>query len=809
MKASGVKRWFGKTGTSLFDAAAQALRRPAVNKTLHCGGSFLLAFLLSRAVLFGGYAPFGLGAVAAAGLSLGGLFGFAGSVLSYFYAPEGVDGLKYIAAAILIFSARLVFRDTRFVKKAYFMPAVAAASSAVVGFVILSETGAAMPEAVLFAAEIVLAGGSAYFFHLALTSPMPRAGQAGPKREMKRVVGTLALLTALILSLYGIYLPGDLSLGRLFAMLAVMLAAYYGGIGAGSACGIAAGAAMDAVGGAPLFSLTYALSGMTAGAFSGAGRLICILTYFTAGAISLLWTSAQEMRLPVLLETVLASAVFLVLPDSMGRLVRDVLGGGATRNPEHAVRVRQHARRRLEQVAQSFRELYAMLTAAFESMEQANDADIAGVFDRAADKVCRQCPLSGHCWDKQGLNTYNVLNDVTPTLLRKGYLEKTDLPLYFSARCINIGIFITEVNREMAGLMYRRQYHSRLSESRKLICDQYSELSQVIKTVAAEVGADLYFDSEGEEKLRRYLKENRVEADVTVYRNAEGHACAEIEGKELAPLAENRAQLGAALSHILEVPMGQPEQQNGVFGQRLIIAEAEPFFPEIGVSAQKKKGQSVSGDSGTYFKSDSGQLFVILSDGMGSGKEAAVESGTAVRLLERFLRAGILPRSAIGTLNSALLLKSEDQYGLATIDLMIVDLYSGALTFYKSGAAPAYICRGQKVSRVVCGALPAGAGIAQLPQADETRLTLCPGDLVVMASDGVANPQDDEWLIGLIAQNQKEAAKAVAAQIMRAAREKYGGTDDMSVFVMRLGKRSRRAKSAGSGISGNAGADDG
>ena len=40
----------------------------------------------------------------------------------------------------------------------------------------------------------------------------------------------------------------------------------------------------------------------------------------------------------------------------------------------------------------------------------------------------------------------------------------------------------------------------------------------------------------------------------------------------------------------------------------------------------KKEGESVSGDRGTYFKTDAGALCVILSDGMGTGEDAAGES---------------------------------------------------------------------------------------------------------------------------------------------------------------------------------------
>ena len=68
--------------------------------------------------------------------------------------------------------------------------------------------------------------------------------------------------------------------------------------------------------------------------------------------------------------------------------------------------------------------------------------------------------------------------------------------------------------------------------------------------------------------------------------------------------------------------------------------EAEPLTVSVGVAAVKKEGESISGDRGTYFKTEQGVLCVLLSDGMGSGENAARESVSTVRILERFLRAG-------------------------------------------------------------------------------------------------------------------------------------------------------------------------
>ena len=122
----------------------------------------------------------------------------------------------------------------------------------------------------------------------------------------------------------------------------------------------------------------------------------------------------------------------------------------------------------------------------------------------------------------------------------------------------------------------------------------------------------------------------------------------------------------------------------------MTLLEAEPLAVSVGIAAMKKKGENVSGDRGTYFKTDAGVLCVILSDGMGSGEDAAVESREAVEILERFLRSGVDPATAMKILNSVMLLRHGDEWGYATVDLMCVDLFTGGTCFYKYGAAPSY-----------------------------------------------------------------------------------------------------------------------
>ena len=75
---------------------------------------------------------------------------------------------------------------------------------------------------------------------------------------------------------------------------------------------------------------------------------------------------------------------------------------------------------------------------------------------------------------------------------------------------------------------------------------------------------------------------------------------------------------------------------------------------------------------------------MILCDGMGTGRPAAVDGNLAAELTARLLKAGFTAELAARLVNVALALKSDEESG-ATLDLVSVDLYTGTARLFKAG----------------------------------------------------------------------------------------------------------------------------
>lgn len=231
--------------------------------------------------------------------------------------------------------------------------------------------------------------------------------------------------------------------------------------------------------------------------------------------------------------------------------------------------------------------------------------------------------------------------------------------------------------------------------------------------------------------------------------------------------------------------------QLGELVAQTMAAVQEPAAPAgdrpyaVASRAVPKDGQRLCGDSVTQFLGPQGTLYLLLSDGMGSGREAQRESQLALRLMEQFLKAGIHPATALKTLNGALGLRSDSQSGFTTIDLMAVDLAGDQAELYKYGAAPTYVKRQGSVRRLTGSTLPAGLqDAAATPLA--AAFPLAEDSFLLMVSDGVADSGSDQWLQDLLAGWQGDDPQALLDLVLAQCRQRRQGDDDCSAICLYL-----------------------
>ena len=767
-KAAGARRVYER-------ALRRAMGREEVMQWAAGAMCFALGFTFSRASVFGGYKPFSVGLTAAAGGGVNGLIVLVGVVLGHITGDPFDWAMKYIAVAGLVFAASRILRDTGLTEKTWYAPLSAAVFIGVIGFVYISDSGWSYHRALRQWGEVALAAMSALSFRVGFLEEHKKERL----RDSVITVSKLSYLAAVCIALEGTRIMGMISPGRIIVTAFLMLASCRSGGSIACALGLAFGMAMDAgTGYGTFYTVTLGSAGLITGRVGEYGRLASAITFVLVCTGFVLWRDESPA---ILYESFIGGTVFLLLPEYAAARVRalfpvQVTGSGA-------IRAREYTKTRVEQMALAFSELYDSVRTV--PTEKETKSEAAAVFDRAAESVCRACPDFTRCWERETERTLGVMETLAPRMLSRGSVSESDFPLSFSQTCGCLPELVSAINQELRVMLFRRQYTSRLREKRGAVYNQYADISSVLRSLAGELGSELTFEPELEGKLKRYLAGLNIDANAAVFRDRGGRLRAEIYGDGAADVRKDGEYL-EKLSALLGTRLCTGKRKND---DRVLLLEAEPLSVSVGLAAMKKRGQPTSGDRGTYFKTEDGILYIILSDGMGTGEAAARCSESAVRVLERFLRAGVPPETAMRILNDLMLLKNETDTVSATVDMMCVDLFYGDTRLYKFGAAPSYIRRGGTVKRLSCHSLSTGLGFISGESPDYVRMKLLPGTFAVIISDGVTAGDDDEWLKLLIASYSGTSPRELAKRILSAANTRTDTDDDKTALVIYIENR--------------------
>jgi len=745
-----------------------------------CGVRFLLTAVLAGAELMGGHSLFALALVGVCRPGLEGLAALFGAALGYLSFRGVVEGLRYIAASMMVYAVALAMGEFELYHRPWFMPAVCAALNGLVGFVYQSAAGWGRGSVVGFVTEVALTAGTVCLYRQAfdLWEERRPGGEVSPRQ----MAGAIALAATLMMTLTRVTVAGGYSLGRVLCVPVVLIAGWKGGAGLGAAAGVAAGMAMGFSAGQPTYyTLIYALPGLMAGVFVKQSRLMCAAAYALSGAAAILWTWELGPGKAAGWELAAGTAVFLLLPDKLLRRLSSLI---RQEEPEdESVHARQFAAQRLERTAEAFRAVSGGLRAALQAPPAPNDGDAARIFDRAADRVCVKCKQRERCWQREYQVTKTALADALTPMLDRGAGALEDFPPHFSSRCIRFDTFLVAANGELSALLGRRRYDSRVRESRAAVCAQYGHMASVLDRTAAELAKEPAVDVRRQRLVKQRLAALGLEGKCAVWSDQYGHLQIEVEGQGAEQLSRE-GEIGR-LSAILGCPLRDADSQRG----HARLAQREPLMAVAGVAGADRQGQSISGDAGVWFKDDAGTLNFLLCDGMGSGSAAREDSENALRLLEKFLRAGLPPEEALTTVGEALALRGEEEGGFTTVDLLQIDLFSGKSAVYKLGAAPTYLRRGGGVERLCGESLPAGVAAGELSVPDAFELSLDAGDCVLLVSDGVTTGKDDRWLRKLLSEFDGLSPQALAAQVLQESDLRSGSGDDRTVIAIKLDVR--------------------
>ena len=342
-------------------------------------------------------------------------------------------------------------------------------------------------------------------------------------------------------------------------------------------------------------------------------------------------------------------------------------------------------------------------------------------------------------------------------------------------------------------------WNKKMKENKKVISSQLGGVSRAISDVAKAIHKNSKDEFEDEKKdIKMRCRQRNIElVNINIRKSKNGRYIVEVYSAPCKDEEECRTyEIQNILQDVLETSIIMQKDECGIGSDkkvcRQLYVSKDKFNIQIGIAHDKKKGTTVSGDSSVQTRLDDGKYLVAISDGMGSGQNARKASKTAVSMLSRMLSSGFDKDTSLELINSSMYVSSkEDSY--ATLDVAILDLYSGNMEFMKNGACPTFIKNKKNVNVVKSVSLPTGI-------LDEVDLVvydrdLNDGDIIVMCTDGILEANEkyenkEVWVKNLLEEIDTDNVQRIA-DILLSQAIAYGlgsPKDDMTVIAIKVKK---------------------
>ncbi|RDV84655.1 hypothetical protein DXX99_00995 [Ammonifex thiophilus] len=605
----------------------------------------------------------------------------------------------------------------------------------------------------------------------------------------------LSILGAGIIAGAGGISWGVVSLKGILTRLSLLLAAQAGGAGAGAAVGALLGA-IPGLSFSPLSQAipNYAFIGLLAGSFRSFGRVGQILGFGLGNVLLVLPDSTSlEALTAIVAETGLSIVLYLLIPMHWYAGLRAAYAGASLPSGQNLVRLDSWVTRRLDSWSRVYQELAATFSVAERESRPVLPKGEEEIVEEAKNRVCSHCPLFKVCWEREGEQTRALYREALSIIRRKGSIGPEGFPPYFAQRCVRLSDLTLTLSLLWELYRTNRFWCRKVGESRAVVAEQFQGFARALQSFVGELGENLKRAAVVEEELLRLVASGGLRVkELNVHLRPDGRVEVEVVARacrgeffcqrDMADLVSRVARWPYAVAYA-NCPL-----RRGTEECRFVLYPSLRYRLALGAASASLN--RVSGDTYTTISLPGGRCALVLSDGMGSGTGAAMESATAVSLLELLLQAGFDEELAVKLANSLILFRSPGD-GFATLDMAVVDLYTGKLKWVKIGASPGFVYRRDGVVEIIREpSLP--AGILSPIDVVVVERELRPGDLVVLVSDGLLEAYRGEnketWWAEVLQELKEEDPESVGKFLLDRARLAGGGRlqDDATVVAARL-----------------------
>ena len=740
----------------------------------------LCGLLVSRGTLLGTLAPFGASYAAAVPKKY--LFSsLVGTAFGYILLKP-TDSFRYIAVIVAIGALRWLMGDIEKVSKSrLFAPLAAFLPTLATGIALLFASTSTLSSFADCFIEAVLSGAAAYFISVSVQLADEKRGISAYTRQE---TASLVMTGCVLILAFGSLTFENISLGRIIAITAVLLCARYGGVNGGAVCGIATGAVFSIASRVQGFVCGgFAFGGLMAGMFAPVGKLGCAIAFLISNGIMSLAFGQNTQLAAVLIESLIGSVVFMILPKEVGNIISPVFSN--EKNSSLGETLRKNIVMRLDFASKAIYNVRNDVNSVSDKLKDLYSPSFSVVCENVEKEVCNNCGLKTYCYEHRQGVTRDDFFRLEELLEAQGRISESDVEDAFVKNCCKKGEIARSMNLNYREYLSAIEAQRRVSDVRGVVAGQFSGVSDILSDLSDEFKNTMRCDLDSSERIISALSAlGAIPVECICLVSDGGRMSVELE---LSSKGDSKLSKGTIMREVskccgrrFDLPTVTCEGDR----IRAALCEMPVYDVEIGSDQHIANNGKLCGDCLDYFNDGFGKTYALVCDGMGTGGRAAVDGNMAVSVMGRLLRSGLSADSSLQIVNSALMVKSEDE-SLSTLDLTGVDLYTGKVTLKKAGAPATFV---RKNGRVMVREMPSlPVGILNGVKFSSDTVNLSSGDMVVMVSDGVITG-DEKWLEKLIRSWNEGSTQELARAVVDEAIKRRGDSpdDDITALAIRI-----------------------
>lgn len=605
---------------------------------------------------------------------------------------------------------------------------------------------------------------------------------------------SIELFICLLIVGIGTLSINDISFRNIAAILFIIALAFISDTNMGAGAGITMGIILGFATGNLMESIAiYGACGLVAGIFRESGKLFTALSFNIIFIIVTLYSGVFNNI--SFIEALVGTGIFLLIPKKIYNKIS--LEINKDKKVGHFSEVRfAEIKDELTERLKDFTEVLSIMGKSLNNLVGNDKLAIKNkgnaLVENLSDRTCSDCDMRYMCWKRELHQTYNAFSD----LIRNYENNSGAFPHELEKKCIKKYALVKNLEDIMNIYMVNETLKSRLGEGRKILSNHINNMSVTISEIVDEFGNELHLCTDVEKSIKKSLLKYGINfGSLICYNDKNGRIKIKMQ-------MENCMGSQTCIKTVLPI-ISETIGKNMSIGSEgcninsknnmceIVIEEAPKYHINSHVAVATKEGEKFTGDSYSYGRTKDGNYITVISDGMGSGPEAGLESKVSVEIIEKFMEVGFDEKIAIDAVNAIMSIKFSEDEKFSTLDMNKIDLYTGNAKFMKVGAIESFIKRGNKVEVINSNTLP--FGVLEEPDVDTVEKQVSNGDVIVSISDGILDVKNDgsfdtTWLIEFLKNTKYRQPKDLSIAILEKAKELSGGKakDDMTVVVSKV-----------------------